>query len=92
MTLVSQGSVPKLRRGIIRKFDAARGQNVLLGPEKVILLDDIGHAILECCDGQASISQISCTLAERYETQAVQIEPDIVEFVQELLDKGLVTA
>ena len=91
MATVTQNSIPKLRRGILRKFDAARGQNVLLGPEKVILLDDIGNAIVECCDGQASVSQIAQTLAESYETELAQVEPDVLEFVQELQDKGLVT-
>ena len=78
--------------GILRKFDAARGQNVLLGPEKIIVLDDIANAIVECCDGQASVSQICSTLAARYETELAEVEPDVLGFIQELQDKGLVTA
>jgi pyrroloquinoline quinone biosynthesis protein D len=88
---VTVDSIPKLRRGILRKFDAARGQNVLLGPERVILLDDIGNAIAECCDGQTAIAQISSILAERYAAERAQVESDVLAFVQELQEKGLVT-
>jgi coenzyme PQQ biosynthesis protein PqqD len=89
---VSAQTVPALRRGIRRHFDATRAQNVLQCPERVILLDEIGNAIVELCDGQRSITAISLVLAERYAEDAAQVEADVIGFVQELADKGLVGA
>ncbi len=89
---VTAQSIPALRRGIRRHFDATRGQTVLLCPERVILLDEIGNALVEQCDGQRDIAAISLILAARFATDAAQVEPDVIEFVQELADKGLVTA
>jgi pyrroloquinoline quinone biosynthesis protein D len=89
---VTAQSIPALRRGIRRHFDAARAQNLLQCPERVILLDEIGNAIVELCDGQRSIAAISLMLAERYAEDTAQVEADVTGFVQELADKGLVTA
>lgn len=90
MTITAH-AIPVLRRGVRRHFDTARGQNVLLCPERVILLDEIANAIAELCDGKNSVAAISRILAERYEENAAQVEEDVLSFVQELLDKGLVT-
>jgi pyrroloquinoline quinone biosynthesis protein D len=84
-------SVPALRRGIRRQYDAVRAQNVLLCPERVVLLDDIANAIAELCDAQRSVAAISEILAERYGEDPAQVEADVIGFVQELADKGLVT-
>jgi pyrroloquinoline quinone biosynthesis protein D len=88
---VSAQARPALRRGIRRHYDATREQNVLLCPERVMLLDDIGNAIVELCDGERSITAMSQTLAERYAEDPAQVEADVASFVQELFDKGLVT-
>jgi pyrroloquinoline quinone biosynthesis protein D len=88
---ISAQTIPALRRGIRRHYDATREQNVLLCPERVILLDDIGNSIIELCDGERSIAAISLALAERYAEDPAQVEADVTSFVQELSDKGLVT-
>ena len=89
---ITAQAIPALRRGIRRHYDVTREQNVLLCPERVILLDDIGNAIVELCDGQRSIAAISVALAERYAADPMQVEADVTSFVQELADKGVVTA
>jgi pyrroloquinoline quinone biosynthesis protein D len=90
--LVSPQTIPALRRGVRRHYDTARGQNVLLCPERVILLDDIGNAIAELCDGQRSVATISRILAERYAGDPAQVEADVISFFQELAAKNVVTA
>lgn len=89
---VSAQSVPALRRGIRRQYDATRAQNVLLCPERVILLDDIGDAILALCDGRKSIAAIALALAARYEEEPALIEADVIGFVEDLAAKGVMTA
>jgi pyrroloquinoline quinone biosynthesis protein D len=91
-TTVTAQTIPTLRRGVRRHYDTARARNVLLCPERVVLLDDIGNAITELCDGQRSVAALSQILAERYGENPAQVEADVIGFVQELVDKGLVTA
>jgi len=90
--MISGDSVPALKRGIRRKFDATRNAHVLLGPERVIVLDDIAAAILELVDGENSVARIAGVLAARFAEDAGLVETDVKEFVTELMEKGLATA
>jgi pyrroloquinoline quinone biosynthesis protein D len=86
---VSASSVPALRRGIQRRFDATRQAHVLLGPERVIVLDEIAVAIAELLDGKAAIAEISRSLADQFAADYATVEADVIGFVQDLVDKGL---
>jgi pyrroloquinoline quinone biosynthesis protein D len=90
--MVTRDSVPALRRGIRRHFDATRKAHVLLGPERVIVLDEIAFAITECFDARRSVGEISGMLATRFESDAAVVEPDVLAFVAELVEKGLAVA
>lgn len=81
--------VPILPRGVRRHFDKVRGVPVLLGPERVLMLDDIGCAILEYVDGTMSIDQISTTLADIYDAPKDDIEADVSAFLTDLANKKL---
>ncbi len=87
--MITADSVPALRRGIRRKFDATRNAHVLLGPERVIVLDDIAAAITELVDGETSVARISGVLAERFAADAALVESDVMAFVRDLVEKGL---
>lgn len=89
--MVEAGAIPALRRGVRRRFDEARGQAMLLGPERVVLLDEIGDAIVELCDGQRDIAAISAVLAQRYGEDAALVQEDVRGFIAALLEKGLVS-
>jgi pyrroloquinoline quinone biosynthesis protein D len=90
--MITAESVPALRRGIRRKFDATRNAHVLLGPERVIVLDDIAAAILELVNGENSVARIAGVLAERFAEDAGLVKSDVIEFVQDMVEKGLATA
>ena len=90
--MITAESVPVLRRGIRRKFDATRNAHVLLGPERVIVLDDIAAAITELVDGGNSVARIAGVWAERFAEDAALVETDVTEFVRNLVEKGLATA
>lgn len=82
--------VPSLPRGVRRHDDKVRGVPVLLGPERVIMLDDIGCAILDKLDGQSNIDGIASTLAQEYGAPKDAVLSDVVEFLEGLADKKLV--
>jgi pyrroloquinoline quinone biosynthesis protein D len=61
-----------------------------MAPERVIMLDDIGDAILSECDAVSSIEEITARLSERFTTPAEDIRDDVLAFLQTLIDKGLI--
>lgn len=90
--VIGADSRPVLRRGARRHFDAVRNQQVLQGPERIIVLDDIACAILDLCDGSQTVQAMAGTLAARYQGDAAEIEADVTGLLQELTDKGLMSA
>jgi pyrroloquinoline quinone biosynthesis protein D len=90
--MITRDSVPALRRGIRQKFDAARNTHVLLGPERVIMLDEIAAAITGLVDAKHSVGEIAAELAARFAADKAEVEADVTEFVTSLVEKGLATA
>lgn len=88
---ISQSSVPVLRRGVRRQFDAVRNSAVLLAPERVVLLDEIADAIIGECGAGGNVREIANHLALRFQAPPDEVEADVIEFLQELFDKGLLT-
>jgi len=84
--------IPALRRGIRRQYDSARHAHVLLGLERVIVLDDIAVEITNLLDGTRTLADISSTLAEKFAADIAQVQPDVTAFIEELIEKGLATA
>jgi pyrroloquinoline quinone biosynthesis protein D len=87
---ITPASIPALRRGVRRQFDATRSAPVLMAPERVIVLDDIADAIIAQCDARATVAEIAAHLAERFSAPVEQVREDVRLFLQDLVDKGLV--
>jgi len=88
--------VPSLPRGVRIHDDRVRGVPVLLGPERALILDDIGAAILAEVDGARTIDSITDRLAALYNAPRDEIAGDVLAFlddlqVQRLLDYAPVT-
>ncbi|WP_306116277.1 pyrroloquinoline quinone biosynthesis peptide chaperone PqqD [Roseovarius sp. MMSF_3305] len=82
--------VPFLPRGVRTQFDKLRQVEVLLGPERVLILDQVGVAVLERLDGTTSLRGISLALSDVYDAPLDVIEPDVIAFVLDLKEKGMV--
>jgi pyrroloquinoline quinone biosynthesis protein D len=86
----AQGSsIPRLRRGVRLRFDAARSQPILQAPERVVVLDEIANEIVSLCDGTQDITKISRILATKFNEPPAQVEADVIGFVDELVAKAL---
>jgi pyrroloquinoline quinone biosynthesis protein D len=81
--------VPALPRGVKLRFDLARGAWVLLAPERVLMPDPIAVEILQRCDGKRSVAEVVDDLAATFAAERAQIETDVVAFLQDLADKGM---
>ena len=84
--------VPCLPRGVRLADDNVRGLRVLLGPERVLMLDQIGDAVLSRVDGARSVRAISEDLAQTFAAPRDQIETDVLAYLDDLADKRLLEA
>jgi len=91
-TLIGASSAPKLPRHIKMRHDAARDRWLILAPERVFTPDAIAVAVLQLCDGSRSVETIAGELAQTYSAPRERILSDIIPMLQELADKGVVTA
>jgi pyrroloquinoline quinone biosynthesis protein D len=82
--------VPLLPRGVRLHHDHVRQVPVLLGPERALILDDIGHAILSEVDGVRSLDQIAEHLSEVYEAPKEEVAADMAAFLDDLADRQLI--
>lgn len=88
--MIAAQDVAFLPRGVRTQRDKVRSTDVLLGPERVLMLDQIGLAILSRLDGVASVADISEDLAKTFAAPRDVIELDVIEYLTDLRDKGFI--
>jgi pyrroloquinoline quinone biosynthesis protein D len=91
-TIITAESKPALPRHIKMRRDDARGRWLILAPERVFTPDAIAVAVLQLCDGNRSVETIASELAQTYSAPKEHILSDIIPMLQDLADKGVVTA
>jgi coenzyme PQQ biosynthesis protein PqqD len=74
------------------RLDPKTGKYILLYPEKGLLLNPTGAAILKRCTGEQSLSAIIDALSVEFQSDAAALGPEVVSFVQGLLARGLLQA
>ncbi|MGR3496142.1 pyrroloquinoline quinone biosynthesis peptide chaperone PqqD [Citreimonas sp.] len=84
---MERDAIPVLPRGVRLHFDRVREVWVLLAPERTIVLDAIGHAVLSEIDGVRDFGQITATLAAKYDAPEAQIAEDSAGFLRALRDR-----
>ena len=80
---------PRLAPGVKLRTDDRRGP-VLLGPERILELDDIAQSIVAQFDGKTRVSEIAAALAKEYDEKADVIRADIDRLLKDLAAKGYV--
>jgi pyrroloquinoline quinone biosynthesis protein D len=92
METFSPASLPKPRlpRGVRLKYDETRGEWLLLAPERVIKADAIAVAILQRCDGTATIGAIVDDLARQFTADHARVDADVRALLSELAAKRMV--
>jgi coenzyme PQQ biosynthesis protein PqqD len=82
--------VPRLPRGVRLRHDQARSRWVLLAPERIFEIDEIGVEILKRCDGSSSIGQIAEDLASSFEAPLEEVRPDVEDFFRDFAAKRVI--
>ncbi len=83
---------PKLAAKTKLRLDPKTGKYILLYPEKGLLLNPTGAAILQRCDCQQALSAIIAALALEFHSDVDVLRVEVLTFVQGLLDRGLLRA
>jgi coenzyme PQQ biosynthesis protein PqqD len=83
---------PKLASKAKLRLDPKTGKYILLYPEKGLLLNPTGAAILKLCTGEQTLSSIIAALAVEFQSDPALLSTEVLGFVQGLLDRGLVQA
>jgi coenzyme PQQ biosynthesis protein PqqD len=86
-TSITAECVPRLPRGVRLRFDQVRQRWVLLAPERIFELDDVGVEILKHCDGSLNFEEIIGALADAFGSSRDEVRPDIEAFLIEFADK-----
>jgi pyrroloquinoline quinone biosynthesis protein D len=84
MDIIDEAARPRLAPHVRLVFNAARGQYALLSPEMVWVINATGAAIVELCDAQRTVAEISAELRGRYDQVA---DGDVRSFVAVLVTK-----
>ena len=82
--------VPALSRGYRLRHDPVRNTVVILAPERVIVLDEPGAAVLELVDGVRTTDEIVQVLAVRFDAPAETIATDVSALLRDLRDEGAI--
>lgn len=80
---------PSLPRGVRLHWDKVRETNVLLGPERALMLDAVAYEILKRVDGAATEADISADLAKTFGAPPEQVAEDVAAFLGGLAEKRL---
>ena len=69
------------------------GEAVILSLDTKVLrgLNPVGSRVWDLIDGQRSVEEIAGLIVKEFDVERSQADQDVRGFVQELLDKGLVT-
>jgi pyrroloquinoline quinone biosynthesis protein D len=90
--LLTDDCVPRLAPHMRLRDDPVRGQWTVQAPERSFLLDEIAHAVIARCDGQARLCAIIDGLSADFAAPRDVIAQDVIALLQNLADKGVITA
>ena len=89
---ITEASVPRLPRHAKLRYDKQREQWIVNAPERLFVPDAIALAIIKRCDGVATVAGIVDALAAEFQAPRDVILTDVTEMLQDLADKGVMTA
>jgi pyrroloquinoline quinone biosynthesis protein D len=80
---------PRLPRGVRLRHDKVRNRHVLLAPERIFEVDEIGVAILQRCDGR-TFEEMLQDLSTTFEAPVEAIKPDVLAFLKGFAEKRVI--
>lgn len=90
MSAIDQQRCVSLTPGVRLQTDPATGDEVLLYPEGILILNETAREIVTRCDGKTAIAEIIAALAAEYESSAAELESDVGECLNDLHRRKLI--
>lgn len=90
MSGIADDVVPRFPHGVRFREDKARGQFILVAPERIFNADEVSVEILKRVDGKATFADILAQLTEIFTADAAVIRPDVESFLLDLHSKQMV--
>ncbi|WP_112284769.1 pyrroloquinoline quinone biosynthesis peptide chaperone PqqD [Prauserella muralis] len=81
-------AVPKLATKAMLRHDSVRDVELLLLPERVVLLNKSGAAILGLCDGSRTVQDVIAQLEHDFD--AADLANDVMTFLKDARGRGWV--
>lgn len=86
-------SLPRLAPHMRLRRDTTRDVWTIQAPERSFVLDENAHAVISRCDGDSSLTGIVDRLCADFpDAPRAVIETDVTALLQDLADKGVITA
>ena len=82
-------AIVRLPTGVRLKRDEVRDRQVLLAPERALVMDPIAVAILGEVDGAKTVRQIVERLAQAYAADPQVIGKDVLAFLSDLSNRRM---
>ncbi|UQT55183.1 pyrroloquinoline quinone biosynthesis peptide chaperone PqqD [Streptomyces durmitorensis] len=77
---------PALARPVILRHDRVRGVDLLVLPERVVVLRGSAGSIVELCDGEREVAEIVRELERRH--PGASVADDVLRFLADLRGQG----
>ena len=84
----------RLAPGVMLRNDRRREQWMLMGPERLLVLDEMALAIVRACIGPeiADVAAGIDRLTVEYDAPRIEVAADVLEMLTDLRNKGYVVA
>ena len=90
MSAIGEQQCVRLAPGVRLQTDPATGDEVLLYPEGILILNETAREIVTRCDGKTTIAEIVAALAAEYESSAAELGSDVGECLDDLRRRKLI--
>ncbi|GAA4250472.1 pyrroloquinoline quinone biosynthesis peptide chaperone PqqD [Azospirillum formosense] len=83
----------RLAPGVMLRQDRVRGHWQLLGPERVLILDEVALEVVRTVTAQppATVGAAIATLAAQFDAPREEIAADVLEVLGDMIAKGFLT-
>lgn len=89
--MIAEADTVRLAPGVMLRHDRTRGQWTLLGPERVLVLDDLALEVVRACvQGGGTVAAGIDRLAAEFQAPRPEIASDVLELLQNMRDRGFV--
>jgi pyrroloquinoline quinone biosynthesis protein D len=86
--LVTEDKKPSFAPHVRFSFDEKRACWIILAPERLLMPDEIAVEVFKLCTGEATAGEIIDDLSERFDAPRDAVSGDVIELVQDMIDKG----